>query len=193
MGSHTKPRRAAGRDGQLPAILDSIRRVVRVLRVASRAAEKQVGLSAAQVYVLHVLAEGPAQSLNELAERTRTHQSSVSVVVQRLVDRGLVERTPVPGDARRLGLSLSAGAARVLRDSPDAPTELLIAGLERMPAATRARLAGGLVRLVKELGAAEAPATMLFEDDASPAPAKPVHAARRRAGAVRAARTPGRS
>jgi DNA-binding MarR family transcriptional regulator len=187
MGSHTKPRRRREAAGELTSILDSIRRVVRVLRVASRAAEKQVGLSAAQVYVLHVLADGPAQSLNELAERTRTHQSSVSVVVQRLVDRGLVERTPVPGDARRLGLSLGDGAARVLRDAPDAPTELLIAALERMPAATRARLAGGLARLVKELGAADAPATMLFEDDAPPA-AKPARAPRRRDGAMRATR-----
>src|SRR3954449_11206732 len=73
-------------------VMDAIRRIVRVLRVSSRAAEKQGGLSGAQLFVLHKLADAPALSLNELADRTRTHQSSVSVVVQRLVDRELVAR-----------------------------------------------------------------------------------------------------
>src|SRR4051794_8130303 len=74
-----------GGGGDVRAIMDAIRRIVRVLRVSSRAAEKQVGLSGAQLFVLHKLADTPALSLNELADRTRTHQSSVSVVVQRLV------------------------------------------------------------------------------------------------------------
>src|SRR5215217_2732988 len=69
---------AGGRD--VRAVLDAIRRIVRVLRVSSRAAEKQVGLSGAQLFVLHKLEDAPALSLNELADRTRTHQSSVSVV-----------------------------------------------------------------------------------------------------------------
>src|SRR4051794_2583861 len=62
-----------GLGGEVNQILDSIRRVVRVLRVSSRAAEKQVGLSAAQLFVLHTLADRPASSINELAELTRTH------------------------------------------------------------------------------------------------------------------------
>jgi DNA-binding MarR family transcriptional regulator len=153
-------------------VLDSVRRIVRTLRLASRAAEKQVGLSGAQVFVLHALARGPVLSLNELAERTRTHQSSVSVVVQRLVERGLVERTPVPGDARRTALSLTAAARRKVKNAPDAPTEVLIAALERMPAGQRTRLAEGLRRLVQALGAADEPPTMFFEDDATAARAR---------------------
>src|SRR3989442_1394745 len=120
MGSHARSRKtppaSPASGGEVTAILDSIRRIVRVLRVASRAAEKDFGLSAAQLFVLHALAEGPALSLNEVAERTRTHQSSVSVVVQRLVDRGLVVRDSVAGDARRKGLSLTPAARPLLRD-----------------------------------------------------------------------------
>jgi DNA-binding MarR family transcriptional regulator len=161
------------------AILDSFRRIVGVLRVASRATEKEFGLSGAQLFVLHALAKGPALSLNEVAERTRTHQSSVSVVVQRLVDRGLVAREPVPGDARRKGLSLTPAAVRLISDAPDAPSERLIRALERMPAGARSRLATTLGRLVVELGAGEGPATMLFEDDPAPAAAAKPAPARR--------------
>jgi len=53
-------------------VLDAVRRIVQVLRVSSRAAEKLVGLSAAQLFVLHRLEETQAISLNELAERTLT-------------------------------------------------------------------------------------------------------------------------
>jgi DNA-binding MarR family transcriptional regulator len=151
--------------GGVTSILDSFRRIIRTLRVASRATEKEFGLSAAQLFVLHALADAPALSLNEVAERTRTHQSSVSVVVQRLVERGLVARDPVPGDARRMALSLTPAARQLIVDAPDAPSERLISALERTTPTARTRLATTLARLVAELGADEGPVTMLFEED----------------------------
>ena len=166
------------------SILDSFRRIIRSLRVASRATEKEFGLSAAQLFVLHALAKAPALSLNEVAERTRTHQSSVSVVVQKLVERGLIARDPVPGDARRMALSLTPAASRLISNTPDAPSERLIVALERMTPASRTRLATTLERLVAELGAAGEPASMLFEEDpvATAAPRrKSTGAARKRA------------
>ena len=87
MGSHTS---AAG---DVRAVLDGVRRIVQNLRESSRWAEKNLGMSGAQLFVLQKLAESPAQSLNALAALTHTHQSSVSTVVNRLVQRGLVTRT----------------------------------------------------------------------------------------------------
>ena len=117
MGSHTTTTRsAAARD--VRSVLDSIRRIVQALRVFDRSAEKQVGLSGAQLFVLGRLAAEPRLSLNELAERTHTHQSSVSVVVQRLVDRKLVKRTHDEADGRRLELSLTAAGAALSRRAP---------------------------------------------------------------------------
>jgi len=161
----TPSRGTAATAGEVTSVLDSFRRIIRMLRVASRATEKEYGLSAAQLFVLHALANAPALSLNEVAERTRTHQSSVSVVVQKLVERGLVARDPVPGDARRMALSLTPAARRLIVDAPDAPSERLIAALERMTPTARTRLATTLTRLVEELGATDEPATMLFEDE----------------------------
>ena len=71
-------------------ILDAIRRLVRHLRLADRAAQSELGISGAQLFVLFELGKTPALSLNDLAARTRTDQSSVSVVVSRLVDAGLI-------------------------------------------------------------------------------------------------------
>src|SRR4051812_49679467 len=65
-------------------VLDAIRRVVRTLREASRHSDRVVGVSAAQLFVLQRLAGTRGLSVNELAARTLTHQSSVSVVVSKL-------------------------------------------------------------------------------------------------------------
>ena len=75
MGANTS---AAGRDTR--DVMESLRRIVQALRESARRAEQEIGLSGAQLFVLATLSETPALSLNELAGRTRTHQSSVSTV-----------------------------------------------------------------------------------------------------------------
>ena len=103
MGTKAFPGAATGepsvlRDPATRAVLDSIRRIVRALRESSRKTERSVGLGAAQLFVLQRLAGAPPLSINELADRTLTHQSSVSVVVSRLVRAGLVARTRAAAD-----------------------------------------------------------------------------------------------
>src|SRR5690242_18689194 len=88
--------------------LDAIRRIVQALRESSRWSERHVGLSAAQLFVLRTLGDAPGISINDLATRTHTHQSSVSTVVTRLVEGGLVRRLRSGEDARSVTLSLSA-------------------------------------------------------------------------------------
>src|SRR3954464_281202 len=86
--------------------MDAVRAIVRALRINTRAIELKIGISLAQLFVLQQVAERPAESLNDRAERTATHQSSVSVVVRRLVDRGLVTRRSSSVDKRRVQIAL---------------------------------------------------------------------------------------
>jgi DNA-binding MarR family transcriptional regulator len=132
--------------------MDSIRRVVQALRVSSRGAEQRVGLSGAQLFVLQRLAASPSMSINELAEATVTHQSSVSVVVRRLVERGLLRRGTSGDDGRRVEVSLTARGRRLLERAPGAAQDRLIEGLRRMDAAHRRALATHLARLARAMG-----------------------------------------
>ena len=144
--------------------MDAIRRIVQSLRVASRAAEQQFGLSAAQLFVLQKLAEGEAASLNELAERTLTHQSSVSVVVTRLVKAGLVARVASRKDARRIVLSLTPRGRALLGKTPQAAQERLIDAIKALPGVGRRQLAILLGRVAQGLSAGDRPPSLLFED-----------------------------
>ena len=145
-------------------ILDSIRRLVRLLRLTDRAAQGELGLSGAQLFVLHELGKSAPLSLSELAEKTRTDQSSVSVVVTRLVEGGYITRDRDKRDARRLVLNLTKSGKAIAEKSPPAAQERIIEALERVSAADRKRFADVFARIIQELGETRGAAPMIFED-----------------------------
>jgi DNA-binding MarR family transcriptional regulator len=149
-------------------VLDSIRRIVRLLREGSHASEASVGLSTAQLFVLQKLDPARPLSLNELAARTHTHQSSVSVVVSRLVERGLVQRRPAESDARRLAIRPTKEGLRLRNRAPTpAAQDRLLTALSALPATEQRRLADALEHLVRALGLDEREALMLFTEEPS--------------------------
>jgi len=146
--------------------LQALRRLVRALRLADRAAESRLGLSAAQLFVLERLAEGPVGSMAELAGRTLTDASSVSVVVQRLAERGLVVRATSHDDARRTTLRLASAGKRLLAAAPRSPQADLLAALAQLGSGERKELEHLLERVVRGMGIDEStPAPMLFEGE----------------------------
>src|SRR5579872_4455475 len=113
------------------AVMNSLRRVVRALRLWAQESERVFGLTSAQLFVLQILAEEPALTLTDVASRTLTTKATVSVVVKRLVSRGLVRRRPSPHDRRSVHLALSAEGRRELERGPESPQGRLIAALRR--------------------------------------------------------------
>jgi DNA-binding MarR family transcriptional regulator len=167
MGAHAIATLAEG-DPSTRIALDGIRRIVQVLRTSSRSAEQEVGISGAQLFVLQRLALERSLSVSDLAARTLTHQSSVSVVVQRLVARGLVARTVSPEDARRAVVSLTPRGRALVRKAPSPAQDRLIAGLQRLSSVERRDLARSLGRLLLAMGDVEATPPMFFEDPPRP-------------------------
>ena len=160
MGSNTS------RQDDTRAVLDAVRQIVHALRESSRWAEQHVGVSGAQLFLLQRLAEAPAISVNGLAALTHTHQSSVSAVVTRLVERGLVRRSRSGADARRVQLSLAPAGERLVAQAPDVAQDRLIRGVERIAPARRRALATTLAELAQAVAVADRAPGMFFEDHA---------------------------
>lgn len=147
----------------MQAVLDAIRQLVRSLRLSDHEISRELGISAAQLFVLQQLQYSEPMSLTDLAAATFTDHSSVSTVVSRLVDRELVSRDRAEDDARRLELRLTAAGRALLRRAPAPAQERLVDAIAHLPAKRRQELIESLQMIVEEIGLTGA-APMFFED-----------------------------
>src|SRR5262245_50555306 len=102
----------------LNGVVNSLRRITQAIRLSSSVVQDTLGITGAQLFVLQQLAECPGASLRELADRTLTDQSSVSVVVSRLVEAGHIARRTSQSDGRRTELTLTETGRALIDRAP---------------------------------------------------------------------------
>ncbi|HEX4773671.1 MAG TPA: MarR family transcriptional regulator [Bryobacteraceae bacterium] len=151
-------------------VMNAIRRIIHALQVSSHASQKSIGISGAQLFLLQILAAGDVMSVNELASRSCTHQSSVSVVARRLVEAKLVKRAASATDARRLDLSVTAAGRRVLKSQVATPQQRIITALARLGPLRLFELRLLLEEVIAESGFDSGPTPMFFEGKAQGSP-----------------------
>jgi DNA-binding MarR family transcriptional regulator len=142
--------------------LNALRRMVRGLRSAAEAVERDLRISAAQLFVLSELAQVPDQSVKDLAAVTMTTHSTVSQVVGQLISKGLVARTADALDGRRSVLRVTRQGSMLLKKSPRAIQEDLIDGFATLRPSERRGLANGLEKWLAASGLGGVPSEMLF-------------------------------
>ena len=145
-------------------LMDDFRRIVQVLRSSHRSATK-ANLTGAQLFVLNTLGQADApMSISDVAEQTRTDPSTVSVVVDRLVRKGLVRRTRAGDDARRNELTLTAKGMRLERSVPPTVAQQGLArALDKLDRGEAEILDGILYRICVDMGCADTEPAMMFE------------------------------
>lgn len=144
------------------ALTDVITRLRRVLRASIRSDYPWEKLPMAQVEILQRLHAEPGLRVNDLAERHRLANNTVSVLVQQLVVAGLVTRTPDPADRRAVRLDLTGAGRGMLADWRQAHERRIDAALGHLTLADRTALVAALPalsRLVDELESVESAET----------------------------------
>ena len=91
------------------------RRLQRNLECCDRALVLCCDLTVSQAYALLTLQEAGAITMNDFAAAMRLHGTTMTRMADALVEKGLVERQPAPGDRRIVRVALSARA----RQSPN--------------------------------------------------------------------------
>jgi DNA-binding MarR family transcriptional regulator len=156
-------KRRKEREPELARALNAVRRLVRGLRSAAEAVERELSVSAAQLFVLRELDQVPDQSVKDLAAVTMTTHSTVSQVVSQLIAKGLVTRTPDAADGRRAVLRVTRPGAALVKRSPRVIQKDLIAGFEALRPAERRGLASGLEKWLEASGFSHVTSRMLFD------------------------------
>lgn len=157
------PKPQKKRQPDLSRALNAVRRLVRGLRSAAEAVERELSISAAQLFVLSELGQVPNQSVKDLAAVTMTTHSTVSQVVGQLITKGLVTRTPDPSDGRRAVLRLTRPGANLVKRSKRVIQTDLIEGFDTLRKSERRALANGLEKWLDASGLSRGPSRMFFD------------------------------
>jgi DNA-binding MarR family transcriptional regulator len=88
-----------------------------------------LGVTGGQVSLLVQIKYHPGIGIRELAALERMSVPGMSKFISRLEDAGLVQRAPVAGDQRRVGLTLTPAGHKVLRSVKSKRTAWLAARL----------------------------------------------------------------
>jgi DNA-binding MarR family transcriptional regulator len=115
-----------------------------------------LGVTGGQVALLVQIKYHPGIGMRELAALERISVPGISKFVAKMEVAGLVQRAPVEGDQRRVGLSLTAAGQNVLRSVRSKRTAWLAA-----------RLGGLEPEELDAIDAAIEPLTHLLEDEAA--------------------------
>jgi DNA-binding MarR family transcriptional regulator len=137
----------AKRDGaELLAAIGAVRRVARRAVRASAAAE---ALPPARSELLRLAARRPGIGVAEAAQELRLAPNSVSTMVSKLAEDGLISRGKDEADGRSVRLTVTeAGAARI-EQWRDIRAELAGRALETLPAADRRALTAAVPALTR--------------------------------------------
>ncbi len=97
------------------AVANRLRPVLLKLNRELRREIHSLGVTGVQVSLLVQIKYAPGIGVRELASRERMSVPGMSKFVTRLEEAGLIERAPVAGDRRRVGLIVTPAGHRVLR------------------------------------------------------------------------------
>jgi DNA-binding MarR family transcriptional regulator len=97
------------------AVANRLRPVLLKLNRELRREIHSLGVTGVQVSLLVQIKYAPGIGVRELAFRERMSVPGMSKFVTRLEEAGLIERAPVAGDRRRVGLIVTPAGHRVLR------------------------------------------------------------------------------
>lgn len=98
-----------------------------------RRADESLAVTPARLSALSVLVFGGPRSISALADAEQVSGPTMSRIVSALVEAGLVDRSPDPGDARAVVLTATPEGAELMEQGRRQRVERLVADLENLP------------------------------------------------------------
>lgn len=136
-------------------VLQQFRVIYGTMRQYFRSLEQCCGLPGSQMWMLQEIERTPLLGVSELARRLGVHQSTCSLVVEKLVARGYVQRQKTPEDLRRVGLVLADKGWAALAQLPGPAEGVLPCALAKLPLVALKTLNINLDELISHLNGSD--------------------------------------
>jgi DNA-binding MarR family transcriptional regulator len=132
-------------------VLKKFRIIYGSVRQHFREVEQSCGVTGSQLWVMQEVANTPGIGVSDLAERLSIHQSTCSLLVEKLASRKLIIKERSNSDQRRVGLRLTDEAAGLIRLAPSPSKGVLPEALWALPADAMQALDASLGKVIEQL------------------------------------------
>ena len=144
----TRPNRSNELTDLQMQVLRQFRVIYGSVKQHFRDVEKQCGISGSQLWLLREVSMCPGVGVSRLAERLSIHQSTCSLLVEKLVVAGLVSKTRSAEDQRRVGLEATPAGKQLLKTAPGPAEGILPDALKQLPDDSLQTLSAHLTQLI---------------------------------------------
>lgn len=130
---HAEPSAAAVRPDPSDLIIADFRSTMSQLKCASSERLLRLGISMAQLHIMYTLQRGGEMTMSRLADVLNVSLSNATGLIDRLEERGFIERNRVPEDRRVVLVRVTPEGERMLREIDAMSDEILRTVLDRLP------------------------------------------------------------
>jgi DNA-binding MarR family transcriptional regulator len=155
-------------------VIAALRKITRAIDLHSRQLLKQCGLTSPQLSALQALQRLQPITVGALAKEIHLGQATVTGILRRLEDRGLVVRNRGNEDRRSVLVTLTERGQQVLRSSPSPLQEHFHRELTLLQEWERTQILATLQRIASMMGAGDIEAAPLLVSGTAGAPAEDV-------------------
>ena len=134
-------------------VLIAIRRIIQAIDLHSRDLVRQFGLTGPQLIVLQELSRSEEVSVGEIAKAISLGQATVTGILERLENRGLIVRQRSKSDKRRVLVRVTPASKQLLEKAPPPMQEHFIQKLTNLQDWEQAMVLSSLQRIVAMMDA----------------------------------------
>jgi DNA-binding MarR family transcriptional regulator len=122
----TTARRRAAANGELSdQIIADFRTMIGALKCAMSERLVRLGISTAQLHIMYTLQRNDVMTMSRLADVLDVSVSNATGLIDRMEERGFVERTRVPEDRRVVLVRVTEAGTRMLQENDALSDELM--------------------------------------------------------------------
>ncbi|MFT6125201.1 MAG: DNA-binding MarR family transcriptional regulator [Shewanella sp.] len=136
-------------------LLISLRRVIRAIDIHSRQLNKLSGLTGPQLMVIQKIDQLDAPLAKQIAQEINLSAATVTTIIDRLENRGMVIRTRSETDKRKVHLSLSDAGKTLLNSAPKPLQEHFIMRYQNLEEWEQSQLLSAVERIATMMDANE--------------------------------------
>lgn len=114
-------------------VLKAIRSIIRSVELQSKMLDQKYGLTGPQLFILKELEHNAIVTTSELANNVSISQSTATIIIDRLVEKQLVERTRDTVDKRKWFISLTIKGQQLLKNTPPLLHSNFVEQFEMLP------------------------------------------------------------